>query len=53
MLVLKWPGNYPDLNPIKDVRKAMKTKIQEAQPSNINEPKNSETLMGYHGHRKF
>ncbi|KAG7158960.1 Transposable element Tcb2 transposase-like 3 [Homarus americanus] len=33
--MLEWPGNSPNLNPIKNAWNVMKNKIQEARPSNI------------------
>ena len=35
--VLKWPGNSPDLNPIKNAWNYLKTKLQETRPSNIDD----------------
>ena len=32
--VLDWPGNSPDLNPIKNLSSYMKNKVAEKQPSN-------------------
>lgn len=35
--VLKWPGNLPDLNAIKNVWNFLKNNVQETRPSNIND----------------
>ena len=35
--VFKWPGNSPELNPIKNAWNYLKTKLQETRPSNIDD----------------
>ena len=35
--VLKWPSQSPDLNPIKNVWRILKNKIQARRPSNLKE----------------
>ena len=48
--VFKWPGNSPDLNPIKNAWNYLKTKLQETRPSNIDdvkkEPKKACVTLG-------
>ena len=33
---LEWPGNNPDLNPIKNLRCVMKNKVSEKHPTSLN-----------------
>ena len=33
----EWPGNSPDLNPIENLRTALKDKVSEKQPTNTKE----------------
>ena len=35
--ILDWPGNSPDLNPIKNLWSYMKNRVAEKQPSSANE----------------